>query len=123
MLPLTKSDKEKRSKFQRFLFNGFANREELEAAIFANNPDMTEEQRRDVKHDLKQLDELIESVSSSSSIVSGMVKVVDVHDYAYMGKWRYDVEPLFVESVNDADILTNKRMPEETKESILSDQE
>jgi len=99
MLPITKSGKEKRSKFQRFLFNGFANREELESAIFANNPDMTEEQRQDVKHELK-LDELIEGRSSGSSIVEGMIEVIEVNDYAYMGKWRFDMDRLFVKSVN-----------------------
>jgi len=100
MLPITKSEKERRSKFQRFLFNGFANREELEAAIFANNPDMTEEERSDVRRDLKQLDELIEGRSSGSSIVEGMIEVVEINDYAYMGKWRFDMERLFVKSVN-----------------------
>ena len=42
MLPITPSDKKKRSKFQRFLFKGFADRNELRAAILANNPDMNQ---------------------------------------------------------------------------------
>jgi len=42
MLPITLSDKEKRSKFQRFFFNGFADKNELKAAILANNPDMNQ---------------------------------------------------------------------------------
>ena len=42
MLSITLSDKEKRSKFQRFLFNGFADKNELKAAILANNPDMNQ---------------------------------------------------------------------------------
>jgi hypothetical protein len=94
MLPITQSDRQKRSEFQRFIFNGFANREELETAIFVNNPDMTEEQRADVKRDLNQLAKLIENSSSDSSIVSGMVQVVEVNDYAYIGKWRFGMDRL-----------------------------
>jgi hypothetical protein len=45
MLPITKTDKEKRSKFQRFLFNGFADKDELKAAILANNLHMNADQR------------------------------------------------------------------------------
>ena len=45
MLPITKNDKETRSKFQRFLFNGFADKKELKAAILANNPHMDADQR------------------------------------------------------------------------------
>ena len=45
MLPITKNDKETRSKFQRFLFNGFADKDELKAAILANNPHMDADQR------------------------------------------------------------------------------
>jgi hypothetical protein len=44
-LPITQSEKETRSKFQRFIFKGFADMEELKAAVFANNPEMTAEQR------------------------------------------------------------------------------
>ena len=45
MLPITPSDKETRSKFQRFLFKGFANKNELRAAVLANNPDINTDQR------------------------------------------------------------------------------
>ena len=45
MLPITPSDKEKRSKFQRFLFKGFADKNELRTAVLANNPDMNQSQR------------------------------------------------------------------------------
>lgn len=41
MLPISESEKETRSKFQRFLFKGFADKDELLTAILANNPDMT----------------------------------------------------------------------------------
>jgi len=45
MLPITQSEKEKKSKFQRFLFKGFADQNELKAAVLTNNPDMDFEQR------------------------------------------------------------------------------
>ena len=45
MLPTIPSDKEKRSRFQRFLFKGFADKNELRAAVLANNPDMNQSQR------------------------------------------------------------------------------
>ncbi len=45
MIPITKTDKQTRSKFQRFLFNGFADKNELKAAILANNPGMDADQR------------------------------------------------------------------------------
>jgi len=40
MLPITPSDKKTRSRFQRFLFKGFADKHELKTAVLANNPDM-----------------------------------------------------------------------------------
>ena len=45
MIPITKTDKQTRSKFQRFLFNGFADKNELKAAILAKNPGMDADQR------------------------------------------------------------------------------
>ena len=113
MLPITKSDKKTRSKFQRFLFKGFADINELKAAIFANNPNLTAEQRKDVEYDLDQMNSFIESASSTSSIVSGMVHVVDANDLAFMGQWRYDQESPLMESINDADLVRNESLPEE----------
>ncbi len=55
MLPITPSDKEKRSKFQRFLFKGFADKNELRAAVLANNPDMDQDQRSLMDSDLDKL--------------------------------------------------------------------
>ena len=43
MLPITPSEKEKRSKFQSFLFKGFADKNELKAAVLANNPDINKD--------------------------------------------------------------------------------
>jgi len=45
MLPITHSEKENKSKFQRFLFKGFADVNELRAAVLTNNPGMDFEER------------------------------------------------------------------------------
>ena len=85
MLPITKTDKETRSKFQRFLFNGFANKDELKAAILANNPLMDADQRSLVEQDIDNLQAFISSTHSRESIICGLVQfveVVDVQDYA-----------------------------------------
>ena len=55
MLPITPSDKEKISKFQRFLFKGFADKNELKAAILQNNQDIDGEQRSMIESDLENL--------------------------------------------------------------------
>ena len=91
MLPITPSDKEKRSKFQRFLFKGFTDNNELKAAVLANNPDMDQDQRSLMESDLDKLSSFIESVSFTHSIVGGMVQVVDMQDFAFMGRWKYNL--------------------------------
>ena len=90
MLPITPSDKEKRSKFQRFLFKGFADKSELRAAVIANNPDMDRNQRSLMDSDLEKLSSFIDLASSTRTIVGGMVEVVNMQDFAFMGTWRYN---------------------------------
>ncbi len=90
MLPITPSDKEKRSKFQRFIFKGFADMNELRAAILANNPDMDQDQLSLMDSDLVKLSSFIDTASSTRTIVGGMVEVVDMQDFAFMGNWRYN---------------------------------
>ena len=90
MLPITKTDKETRSKFQRFLFNGFADKDELKTAILANNPHMDVDQRSLVEQDIDNLQAFISSTYSNGSIVGGLVQVVDVQDYAFIGQWRFN---------------------------------
>ena len=90
MLPITKTDKEKRSKFQRFLFNGFADKNELKAAILANNPHMDADQRSLVDIEIDNLQALITTAHTDQSIIGSFVKVVDVQDYAFIGQWRFN---------------------------------
>ena len=61
MLPITPSDKDRRSKFQRFLFKGFADKNELRAAVLANNPDMDLTQMSIMDNELTMLSSFIES--------------------------------------------------------------
>ena len=72
------------------MFNGFADKNELKAAILANNPDMDEDQRSLVDLDINSLQELISTAYSNESIIGGMVQVYDIQDLAFSGKWRYN---------------------------------
>jgi len=45
MMPIGAHQEFKRQEFQRFLFDGFLDRSELEAAIQKQNPDLTESQK------------------------------------------------------------------------------
>ena len=98
MLPITKTEKESRSKFQRFLFNGFADKNELKAAILANNPHMDADERSLVEQDIDNLQALISTTYSDHSIIGGMVQVVDVQDYAFIGQWRFNQRRLLSDS-------------------------
>jgi len=89
MLPITPSDKKTRSRFQRFLFKGFADKNELKAAVLANNPDMDQSQRSLMEADLDKLCSFIETVSSTRTIVGCMVEVVEMQNFAFTGIWRY----------------------------------
>jgi hypothetical protein len=52
MIPITERQKKCRADFQTFLFNGFMDVDHLQSAIFAQNPDMTEDERWIVIKDL-----------------------------------------------------------------------
>ena len=111
MLPITENDKETRSKFQRFLFNGFADKDELKAAILANNPRMDTDQRSLMEKDIENLQEFISRTYSIDSVVGGMVQVVDVQDYAFVGQWRFNQRRLSVSyrsTVSDEPLLDDK---------------
>ncbi len=72
------------------MFNGFADKNELKAAIFANNPHMDADQRSLVEKDIDYLQTFISSTHSRESIICSMVQVVDVQDYAFIGQWRFN---------------------------------
>jgi len=63
---------------------------ELRAAVLANNPDMDQDQRSLMDSDLDKLSSFIDTASSTRTIVGGMVEVVDMQDFAFMGNWRYN---------------------------------
>ena len=111
MMPITKSDKKNRASYQQFTFKGFIDHRALKDAIFKHNPDMTADQRSFVEHDMEELNALVEGASTTSSIVGGMVQVVDPYDLAFIGKWRYDQRRLFAASVEpnarDDDLISH----------------
>ena len=63
---------------------------ELRAAILANNPDMDQDQRSLMDSNLDKLSSFIDTASLTMTIVGGMVEVVDMQDFAFMGNWRYN---------------------------------
>ena len=50
---------------------------------------------------MEKLASFISTDKSTRNIAAGMVQVVDVYDYAFIGKWRYDQRRLLAESVAD----------------------
>ena len=72
------------------MFNGFADKNELKAAILANNPNLDANQRSFVEQDIHNLQEFISTAYSDQSFIGGMVQVVDVQDYAFIGQWRFN---------------------------------
>jgi hypothetical protein len=72
------------------LFNGFADKDELKIVIVANNPHMDADQRSLVEQDIDNLQAFISTAYSNESIIGGIVQVVDVKDYAFIGEWRFN---------------------------------
>ena len=73
MLPVSEKQKMKREEFQTFLFVGFLNRRQLEAAIQAQYPDLTESQKSFIHRDLDEVENLM--TKSSRDITEDMVTV------------------------------------------------
>ena len=65
MIPMTNEEKENKSQFRKFLFNGFADKYELKAAVFAQNPSMLEEERNLMEKSLETLGKLIETTETT----------------------------------------------------------
>ena len=63
----------KRSEFQKFLFVGFLDRRELEAAIRLQYPDLTASQLKYISGDLAEMEELM--TKTSQEITAAMVTV------------------------------------------------
>jgi len=63
----------KRKEFQRFLFVGFIDRRELEAAIRAQYPDLTASQISFIHNEIDEMEELM--TKSSQEITAAMVTV------------------------------------------------
>jgi len=65
MMPMTNEEKENKSQFRKFLFNGFANKHELKAAVFAQNPLMQSDERNLMEKSLETLGKLIETTETT----------------------------------------------------------
>ena len=63
--------------------------------MFAQHPDMPEEVKENVRYDCRWLGSFVKNDSVTGAIVSGMVEIPNLHDYAYMGqvnRWQYNFQ-------------------------------
>ena len=84
MLPITKKQQARRQDFQTFLLNGMMDVDHLEKAIIEANPDMTEDQKQNVRRNCQRFNSFLEVASTSSSVVSEMC-IIDRQALAYDG--------------------------------------
>ena len=84
MLPITKKQQARRQDFQTFLLNGMMDVDQLEEAIIKANPDMTEDQKQNVRRNCQRFNSFLEVASTSSSVVSEMC-IIDRQALAYDG--------------------------------------
>ena len=73
MLPDKEDQRMKRKEFQKFLFVGFVDRAHLEAAIHAQYPNLTEYEKRFIRGELDEMEDLM--TKSSRDITAGLVVV------------------------------------------------
>jgi len=73
MLPLRKDQKMARQEFQKFLFVGFLDRRQLEAAIMEKYPNLSQSALRYIRNQLDEMEELM--TQSSQDIATGMLNV------------------------------------------------
>ena len=86
MTPVGENQKMARREFQRFLFVGFLNRNELEAAIKRQYPDLTESQLSFIHNDLNEMEDLM--TKTSRDITAGMVTVsYEEHEQLAFNAW------------------------------------
>ena len=84
MLPITKKQQARRQDFQTFLLNGMMDVDQLENASIKANPDMTEDQKQNVRRNCERFSSFLEVASTSSSVVSEMC-IIDRQALAYDG--------------------------------------
>ena len=92
MLNVTTPKKKMEAKLNKFLYRGFLNMDQLEAAVIAQNPGLNELYQGFVRQDLQRLESFIGQSVTTRSILSSMTEVPDLQDYAYMSKTGWKVE-------------------------------
>ena len=75
MLPITKKQQARRQDFQNFLLNGMMDVDHLEKAIIEATPDMTEEEKQNVRRNCQRFNSFLKISDSSSTVVSEMAIV------------------------------------------------
>ena len=80
MLPLTEQQVRKKAEFVKFLFVGFVKQDQLESAILAQNPHLTEEQQQTIHEDIERLHDFTRKRQNTQSILSSVAHV-NFEDY------------------------------------------
>lgn len=86
MLPLTETARQRCAQMQSFVFCGFVDRQELENAVLAQNPDLTKQQKETLKKDISELNKLFESCGSARLMVGRMVSIEIQQSYAFLDR-------------------------------------
>ena len=87
MLPMTKKQMQRAEDFKKFLFGGFLDADQLEKAVIAQNPELSDFHKDLIREEVQELKTKLRS-DNTQAIVGGMVEVtevVDIEDTAYWG--------------------------------------
>lgn len=84
MLNVTTPKKKMGAKLNKFLYRGFLNMSQLEAAILAQNPGMDELHQSFMRQDLQRLESLIRDSVITQSVLSSFSEVADLQEYAFL---------------------------------------
>ena len=92
MMPIGAHQEFKRKEFQRFLFVGFLDRRELEAAIQLQYPDLTVSQKRYIHKQLDEMETLMTKSSKDITAAMVMVDPVEQSQLAFNGWMQFHMQ-------------------------------
>ena len=129
LFPTTNGQLKRQKDFQNFLLSGFIDINHLKDAVYAENPNMDEEERRIVAEDIDRFNRFLKNTESSQSIVSEMAILDRQHlpfrgfDRLRMGSIRSRGSDFFEndESFYEPVILQSSRNLGESRTDINSD--
>lgn len=75
MTPWTKGQMKRKEEFQSFLLDGFVNVIELKSAIYAQNPNISREEKELLEEEIGRFSSFLETTKMTQSIVGEMVTI------------------------------------------------